>query len=89
VRTTLGSVYNKLECKLEISQRQNDQYGNNTFYFLDEIATLFLTVVKPIRISTKFPQYRIRTTSLKGNLAVENYLVDFPLFGTKYLDFMD
>ena len=89
VRTTLGSVYNKLECKLEISQRQNDQYGNNTLYFLDEIATLFLTVVKPIRIATKFPQYRIRTTSLKGNLAVENYLVDFPLFGTKYLDFMD
>lgn len=89
VRTSLGSYYKKLECKLEISHRQIDQNGNNNLYFLEYIATLFLTVVKPIRIETKFPQYRIRTTSLKGNLCVENYLLDYPLFGTKYLDAMD
>lgn len=89
VRTSLGSVYTKLECKLEISQRQNDKNGNNNLFFLEEIATLFLTVVKPFRIETKFPQYRIRTTSLKGNLCVENYLLHFPLFGSKYLDSMD
>jgi hypothetical protein len=89
VRTSVGSVYKKVECKLEISQRQNDKNGNNNLYFLEEIATLFLTVVKPFRIETKFPQYRIRTTSLKGNLFVENYLLNFPLFGTKYLDSMD
>lgn len=93
VRTSLSSYYKKLECKLEISQRQNDKFsgplGNNSLYLLEEIAKLFLTTVKPIRTETKFPQYRIRTTSLKGNLCVENYLLNFPLFGTKYLDSMD
>lgn len=97
VRTSLSSHHKKLECKLEISQRQNDKpsgllgcgAGNNNLYFLEEIAKLFLTTVKPIRTETKFPQYRIRTTSLKGNLCVENYLLNFPLFGTKYLDSMD
>jgi hypothetical protein len=63
--------------------------GNNSLYFLEEIAKLFLTTVKPIRTETKFPQYRIKSTSLKGNLCVENYLLNFPLFGTKYLDSMD
>jgi len=89
VRTSLSSQYKKIECKLEISQRQNDKNGNNNLYFLEEIAKLFLTTVKPIRMETKFPQYRIRTTSLKGNLCVENYLLNFPLFSTKYLDSMD
>jgi Cytochrome C and Quinol oxidase polypeptide I/LAGLIDADG endonuclease len=89
VRTSLNSFYTKLECKLEISQRQNDKNGNNNLYFLEEIAKLFLTTVKSIRTDTKFPQYRIRTTSLKGNLCVENYLFNFPLFGSKYLDSID
>jgi len=89
VRTSLNSVYKKLECKLEISQRQNDKNGNNNLYFLEEIAKLFLTTVKSIRTDTKFPIYRIRTTSLKGNLCVENYILNFPLFANKYLDSID
>lgn len=35
------------------------------------------------------PQYRIRTTSLKGNLSLESYLNNFPLFSSKYLDYKD
>lgn len=89
VRTTLNSKYTKLECKLEITQRQVDQNNHNNYNFLNEIAKLLLTEVKYIRMDTKHPQYRIRTTSLKGNLIVENYLMQFPLFGSKYLDSMD
>jgi hypothetical protein len=89
VRTSLGSHYIKLECKMELSQRQNDHNGRNNLFFLEKIAVLFLTTVKNFRMQTKYPQYRIRTTSLKGNIAVENYLLNYPLFSTKYLDFMD
>jgi LAGLIDADG endonuclease len=89
VRTSMNSSYTKLECKLELSQRQNDHNGRNNLYFLEKIADLFLTTVKPFRTDTKFPQYRIRTTSLQGNLAVEKYLLNYPLFSSKYLDSQD
>jgi hypothetical protein len=74
---------------MELSQRQNDHNGRNNLFFLEQIAILFLTTVKKIRLSTNYPQYRIRTTNLQGNIAVENYLLNYPLFGTKYLDSMD
>jgi hypothetical protein len=74
---------------LEIVQRQKDKNGKNNIYFLEEIAKIFLTTVKPIRTDTQYPQYRVRTTSLTGNLCVESYLLNFPLFGAKYLDFKD
>lgn len=81
--------YTKLECKFELVQKQKDHNGRNTHYFLDKIALNLLTSVKSIRRDTKYPQYRIRTTSLKGNLNLVDYLNNFPLFGTKYLDYKD
>lgn len=89
VRTTMNSRYPKLECKFELSQRQNDHNNRNNLYFLEEIAIFLLTTVKTIRLDSANPQYRIRTTSLKGNIVLENYLEKFPLFGTKYLDSKD
>ncbi len=93
VRVSLASnsknKYNKLECKLELSQRQNDHNNNNNLKFLEEIANFFLTTVKSIRGNTNNPQYRVRTTSLNGNLVVENYILNYPLFSTKYLDSKD
>ena len=47
------------------------------------------STVKPIRVEGPNPQYRVRTTSMKANLAVIDYLTRFPLFGTKFLDFQD
>jgi intein/homing endonuclease len=89
VRATTVSKYPRVECKFELSQRQNNQNGLNTREFLETIAKLLLTLVKDTRIDTPNPQYRIRTTSLKGNLALENYLNNFPLFSSKYLDYKD
>ena len=35
------------------------------------------------------PEYRVRTTSLKGNLILVDYLEKFPLYSSKYLNYKD
>ncbi len=89
LRSTETSKYSKIECKFELSQRQKDQNNNDTLFFLNEIALSFNSLVKSIRNERDNPQYRVRTTSLKANLAVVNYLTKYPLFGTKFLDYKD
>jgi hypothetical protein len=78
-----------LECKLEISQRREDHKGYDNLEFLTFIAEFLNTEVKKIRSDKPKPEYRVRTTSLKGNIFVKNYLLNFPLFGTKHLDSLD
>lgn len=89
VRTSMESKYIKVECKFELSQRQISHLGFNNREFLDSIAELLHTSVKEIRIDSPHPQYRIRTTSLNGNLSLESYLNKFPLFSSKFLDYKD
>ena len=89
VRTTLSGKYHKLECKLEISQRRQDHKGYDNIHFLSYIAKFLETEVKKIRSDKPKPEYRVRTTNLKGNIKAKNYLLQFPLFGTKYLDSLD
>lgn len=93
VRTTLSSPgtrkYSKFECKLEISQRRKDHKGYDNLDFLNYIAEFLDTQVKKIRSDKPKPEYRVRTTNLKGNIKAKNYLLQFPLFGTKHLDSLD
>lgn len=89
VRTTLAGKYPKLECKLEICQRQLDHKGFDNYEFLAPIAQFLDTEVKKVRMDKTKPEYRIRTTNLKGNINIKNYLLKFPLFGTKHLDSLD
>ena len=89
VRSTLSGKYPKFECKLEISQRQTDHKGFINQEFLNEIADLFNTEVKETRLNKSTPEYRVRTTNLQGNNQAKNYLIKYPLFGTKYLDSID
>jgi len=89
VRTSTTSKYPRVECKFELSQRQIDHNGRNNLDFLEFIANFLLSSVKAIRVDKPQPQYRVRTTSLNGNLVLENYLNTFPLFGSKYLDYKD
>ena len=89
VRTTTISKYPRVECKFELSQRQNDHNGKSNLDFLEIMAKFLLTSVKAIRVDKPKPEYRVRTTSLNGNLILENYLNSFPLFGSKYLDYKD
>lgn len=55
----------------------------------EKIAEFLLTTVKSVRQDRPNPEYRVRTTSLKANLTLCNYLENYPLFGTKYLDAKD
>nr|YP_009763323.1 LAGLIDADG endonuclease [Metarhizium rileyi]QIS49101.1 LAGLIDADG endonuclease [Metarhizium rileyi] len=89
VRTTLSGKYPKMECKLEISQRREDHKGYDNLIFLTYIAEFLETEVKKIRSDKPNPEYRVRTTNIKGNLRVKDYLLQFPLFGTKHLDSLD
>ena len=89
VRTTTTPKYSRVECKFELSQRQNDHNNRSNLKFLDIIANFLLSSVKAVRVNRPNPEYRVRTTSLNGNLVLENYLNNFPLFGSKYLDYKD
>lgn len=89
VRTTLSGKYPKLECKLEISQRREDHKGYDNLEFLTFISEFLNTEVKKIRSDKPKPEYRVRTTSLKGNIFAKNYILKFTLFGTKHLDSLD
>ena len=89
VRTTTTPKYSRVECKFELSQRQNDHNCRSNLNFLDILANYLLSSVKAVRVNRPNPEYRVRTTSLNGNLVLENYLRTFPLFGSKYLDFKD
>lgn len=89
LRSTESGKYPRIECKFELCQRQIDQNNKDNLFYLQEIAFNFESVVKSIRNDSNNPQYRIRTTSLKANLAVVNYLTKYPLFGTKFLDYKD
>ena len=89
IRSTESGKYPKIECKFELSQRRKDENQRDNFFFLNEIAICFESLVKLIRNDSNNPQYRVRTTNLKGNLAVVDYLTIYPLFGTKYSDYKD
>ena len=89
LRSTESGKYPKIECKFELSQRRKDQNERDNLFFLNEIAICFESLVKLIRNDSNNPQYRVRTTNLKGNLSVINYLTKYPLFGTKYSDYKD
>jgi Cytochrome C and Quinol oxidase polypeptide I/LAGLIDADG endonuclease len=89
LRSTESGKYPRIECKFEISQRQKDQNNRDNLFFFKEIALSFESLVKSIRNDSNNPQYRVRTTNLKGNLAVVNYITKYPLFGTKFSDYKD
>ena len=89
VRTTETGKHIKYECKLEICQRRTDHNNKDNLDFLKPIAVLLCTDVKQIRSNRPSPEYRVRTTSLKGNIKMKNYLVRYPLYGTKHLDSID
>jgi len=93
VRTTLSGKDPKFECKLEISQTRIEEpapyKGFDNIYFLTPIAELLNTEVKKIRSDKPKPEYRVRTSNISGNINAKNYLLKYPLFGTKHLDFLD
>ena len=89
VRASNASKYSRVECKFELSKKQKNNRDRSNFYFLENLANFLLTSVKHTKVNLIKPEYRVRTTSLNGNLNLEKYLNLFPLFGNKYLDYKD
>ena len=89
VRTSLTSKYPRLSLSFELVQSRITHYGFTIFNVIEDIAVYLETNVNEIRSDRKNPQYRLRTTSLKTNKNIRDYLVKYPLKGTKYLDFLD
>uniref|UniRef100_UPI00226C9956 LAGLIDADG endonuclease n=1 Tax=Cutaneotrichosporon cutaneum TaxID=5554 RepID=UPI00226C9956 len=89
VRTSLRSKYPRLSLSFELTQNQVTHYGFSTLPIMTLIAELIGTSVKELRKDTKYPQYRVRTTSLRTNLNIQRYLDKYSLMGTKYLDYKD
>jgi hypothetical protein len=56
---------------------------------MQEIAKFLGVQVNAIREDRKYPQYRIRTSTVYTNQFLRDYLIKYPLYGTKYLDFKD
>lgn len=65
-----------------------DLTGEDYIQILSKISSYLLSNLKETKINTKNPQYRIRTNSLNGNLVLKEYLTQYPLFSSKFLDFL-
>ena len=87
VRTSIKSKYPRMDCRFELVQRKIDQNSEDNYEFLDKIAKFLDTSVKETRKMRPQPEYRVRTINMKGNLILKNYLVEFPLFSSKYLNY--
>nr|BBG67062.1 hypothetical protein [Stropharia rugosoannulata] len=89
VRTSLDSKVKRLQLSFELSQARVTRYGYSMYELMQSIAQFLNVNVNDIRSERKHPQYRIRTSTLKTNLILCNYLDQFNLQGTKYLDYQD
>jgi hypothetical protein len=54
-----------------------------------DIATFLDSSFKEVEVRSKFLQYRVRTVTLSSNIKLENYLNKYPLFSSKYLNYID
>lgn len=89
VRTSLNSKVKRLSLSFEISQTRVTKYGYSTYEIMQSISQFLNVNVNEIRNDRKHPQFRVRTSSIKTNLILCNYLDQFKLQGTKYLDYQD
>jgi hypothetical protein len=87
VRTSIKSKYPRMDCRFELVQRKIDQNSEDNYVFMDKIAKFLDTSVKETRKMRPIPEYRVRTVNIKGNFILKNYLVEFPLFSSKYLNY--
>lgn len=89
IRTSLDSKFKRLSLSFEISQARMTKYGYSMLGVMQSISQFLNVNVNEIRSDRKHPQFRVRTSSLKTNLILRNYLDQFKLQGTKYLDYQD
>lgn len=89
VRTSLTSRYPQLALSFELTQAQTNHDARSSLSFMSLIGDFLGVSVNAIREDRKYPQYRIRTSTITTNVALKQYFSNYPLLGTKYLDSKD
>lgn len=79
----------RLGLSCEITQTRITHYGYSTLELMKIISSFLEVNLELTREDRKYPQYRIRTSSVKTNIKIRDYLNKYPLQSTKYLDFND
>jgi hypothetical protein len=74
----------KIACMLVLTQTKNIVKEKNALDIMNKISK-FLD--NKLILRTK--KYWIRTNKLKSNLILNEYLINFPLFSSKYLDYLN
>lgn len=89
VRTALASKVKRLALSFELTQARVNHDGAPSLPIMTAIANFLGVKVNFIRDDRKYPESRVRTSSILSNTRLVNYLLDYPLMGTKSMDFKD
>jgi hypothetical protein len=75
----------KIATMLELAQKMTNLNSDSLMDIMTKISH-FLSI--NIKIRSKYNQYWIRTSSVQSNFILIKYLETYPLFSSKYLDFV-
>lgn len=95
VRTSLTSKVKRLGLSFELTQARSNHSpnslgaGESSLDYMTIIADFLNVKVNFIRDDRKYPELRVRTSTITSNTILRNYLLDYPLMGTKAMDFKD
>ena len=79
----------KEECQFYLEQAEKDKNNNSFYPIMNEIALFFNLKVKLLNRPGKGKSLRIRTNSIATNNLVKSYFDKYPLFSSKYLNYID
>ena len=79
VRTSLNTKVRRLAVSFELTQSCITHYGYDMKPVMNIIGNFLGVSVNTVRVNTNHPGYRLRTSSLKTNINIENYLTKYPL----------
>jgi hypothetical protein len=86
-----GALKRKVSCRLRIEQRMIEPKTNESYFsIMNEIAQfLNCNLLTRKQLSTGNEYYTIAATSRNSLIIITNYFEAFPLFSSKYLDYLD
>lgn len=80
----------RIDAQFYLEQAEIDYYGHSNFLFLSNLClNLNLAQPKLVVRQGKGTFFRIRTNSMMENEKIIKYLENFPLFSSKYLNYLD
>jgi hypothetical protein len=80
--------YIKIACRFELEQSAISFYGFSYYDLMMSISSFLEASLKPFSNKNKL-YYRLRTLNKSSNSLLIAYLDKYPLFGVKYLDYLD